>query len=68
MLSPQREARWLQIKAVAVIITLAIWGSGALAVLYWHYSGGWLLFALVLGWAFYYPFIRGYIERSYFRT
>ncbi len=68
MLSPQREARWQQIKEVAVIITLAIWGSGALAVLYWHYSGWWLLFALVLGWAFYYPFIRGYIERSYFRT
>ena len=68
MLSPHREARWQQIKAVAAIITLAIWGSGVLAVLYWHYSRWWLLFALVLGWAFYYPFIRGYIERNYFRT
>ena len=68
MLSPQREARWQQIKAVAVYITLAIWGCGALAVLHWHYSGWWLLFALLLDWAFYYPFVRGYFERKYFRS
>lgn len=66
MQETQREARWRQIKDVAVMISLCCCGSGALAVLYWHYSGWWLILALVLGWAFYYPFIRGYVERNYF--
>ena len=47
MQETHREARWRQIKDVAAMISLCCCGSGALAVLYWHYSGWWLILALL---------------------
>lgn len=65
-MSPEREKQLQIIKEVGTYCTLAIWAVGLIAVFHFHQSGWWLMLALIIGWALYYPFIRGYIERKYF--
>ncbi len=65
-MNPEREKQLQIIKEIGTYCTLAIWAAGWIAVFLFHQSGWWLMLALILGWALYYPFIRGYIERKYF--